>query len=436
MALTETEEVELLELLEQDERESVVPLLEQWRKPARFKMAYGGRGSGKSRAAASLLVQRANHEQIKVLCAREIQKSIEESVYALILDTVKHLRYPGWIFKKDEIVSPAGSRFVFRGLKDLRASQQIKSYEGFDVIWVEEAATVSGDSWKIIVPTFRKEGSEIWATFNRDEEMDPVYERFCARPRRNSIVVEVNWHDNPWFPDILRAEMEQDYERDPDEAEHIWGGQPRKQGMKSVMARSRIRAAMDRVIDAIGGRSVGVDVARFGDDKTDMYMRQGLKVTKHKELAKTSIPEVVRQVWDFVGRDPSIPIKVDDTGVGGGVTDGLRELGAKVVAINFGGRSTNPNLYDTIADEMWFTFPVDDADIPDDAELMKELAGRQYDYDKKNRRKVEPKKKFKERYGKSPDRADALLLTFYEGMTIQMTDKHREQLRARRGVTR
>ena len=284
--LSKTEEIELIELLEQDANEAIVPLLDPWRNPARFKMAYGGRGSGKSMAAASLLVQRANNEQIKILCAREIQKSIQESVYALIKATVERLKYTGWIFKADEIVSNTGSRFVFRGLKDLRASQQIKSYEGFDVIWVEEASTVSYESWNIIVPTFRKEGSEIWATFNRDKEMDPVYAKFCANPRLKSIVIEINWQDNPWFPDILRDEMKQDYERDPDEAEHVWGGQPRRQGQRSVMAQADIREAMNRTVEPVGIIQVGCDVARFGDDFTVLYKRKGLKVIDRKRFSK------------------------------------------------------------------------------------------------------------------------------------------------------
>ncbi len=432
--LTEAEELELINLLEQETLEEVVPKMDSWRSPARIKCAFGGRGSGKSMSACSLLIQRAEIEPIKVICAREIQKSISESVHSLIKETVERLRYKNWIFKHDEILSPCGSKFVFRGLKDLRASQQIKSYQGFDVIWVEEAATVSDESWKNIVPTFRKNDSEIWATFNREEELDPVFERFCINPRDDAIICEVNWNDNPWFPEILMREKTEDYLRDSDEADHIWGGQPRKQGLKSVMSRSAIRGAMDRtILENSGAFACGVDVARFGDDRTVMYLRKGMKVIKKQEYAKMDTQFVGRAVWDFVGRDYSVPIKVDDTGVGGGVTDKLRDLGAKVVPINFGARATDRNKYDTIADEMWFGFPIDEADIPSDNDLMKELSGRQYGYDKANRRKIEPKSKYKERLGKSPDLADALVLCFYEGRTMQISAARKEQMRARRG---
>ncbi|MDA3834992.1 MAG: PBSX family phage terminase large subunit [Spirochaetales bacterium] len=430
--ISETEEIELIELLEQDTSESIVPLLDPWRNPARFKMAYGGRGGGKSMAAASLLVQRANNEHIKILCAREIQKSIQESVYALIKATVERLKYSGWIFKTDEIVSTTGSRFVFRGLKDLRASQQIKSYEGFDVIWVEEAAAVSDESWNIIVPTFRKEGSEIWATFNRDKETDPVYERFCANPRLNSIVIETNWNDNPWFPDILRVEMEQDYERDPDEAIHVWGGQPRKQGQKAVMSRVAIRGAMNRVLKPEGVIQVGCDPARFGDDTTQIYKRHGFVTIDHRGFAGQDTMRTAYECWDLAGRDPSVMIVVDETGIGSGVVDRLRELGAKVVGVNFGGSPTNRDKYTSIADELWFEFPVDEADIPNDTALMQQLSGRQYDYTKDGKRKVESKDRYKERCGKSPDHADAVLLTYFSGGGVLLDKDIREAMKKRR----
>ena len=121
------------------------------------------------------------------------------------------------------------------------------------------------------------------------------------------------------------------------------------------------------------------------------------------------------ECWDMAGRDPSIPIVIDDTGVGGGVSDRLRELGAKVVAVNFGSSPTDKDKFTSIADELWFNFPIDEVDIPDDRILMAELSGRQYDYDSKGRRKIESKNDYKKRCGKSPD-------CFIAG-TMVLTDK-------------
>lgn len=419
MPLAIDEKRDLATAISIKESRRVSPKLEAFKKPARIKVCYGGRGAGaKSWSIASLLVQRAHREKTLVLCTREIQLSLEESVYRLIMQTVDRLHYPGWTITKEYIGSPVGSKFYFRGLKDMRAAAQIKGYEGVDIAWVEEGATVSMDSLDLLVPTIRKAGSEIWISFNREEEMDPVYERFIRTPREDSIVVwlEPGGKDNPWWTAELQKEMDEDYKRDPDQAEHIWGGQPRKQGQKAIMSRAAIRGAMDRDIEAEGAYEIGVDVARFGDDLTVMYKRHGLKVIDKREFAGQDTQRTAMEAWDLAGRDESVHIKVDDTGVGGGVTDRLNELGAHVIPVNNGGSPHDKDMYASVADEMWFDFPVNEADIPDDPVLMQELAGRQYDYDTKGRRKIEPKKEFKKRIGRSPDRADALLLTFYNAV--------------------
>lgn len=384
----------------------------------------------------SLIVQRAQEEKIKVACLREIQLSLQESVYSLVVDTIKRLGYSDdWNITKENIENVrTGSRFIFRGLKDLRAANQIKSLEGFDIFFVEEAATISHESWAILMPTLRKPGSELWFCYNPQEEGDPVTERFWNANRDDAILVELRPGklDNPWWTSELQKEMEEDFKRDPDEAEHVWNGQPRKQGHKSIMSRALIRGAMDRNIEAVGKIEIGVDVARFGDDSTVMYKRKGLKVIDKKSFKKADTMFSAKEAWDFAGRDPSIPIKVDDSGVGGGVTDRLKELGAKVIPICNNESSTDKDKYDTVADEMWFEFPLSEADIPNNPKLMQELSGRQYDYDNKARRKIESKKVFKNRYGRSPDDADALLLCFYSGRNDILSPSAKAALRARR----
>lgn len=414
--INESEIDELLFLLK-NKLKRVSPKIERFRYPKRIKVAYGGRGAGaKTWSIGSLLVQIAHVRKVRILCCREIQLSLSESVYRIIRQQVERLELPGWEILKDEIRSPVGSTFHFKGLKDLRASNSIKGFEDVDICWVEEASTVSNESWDILVPTIRKPGSEIWISFNRELERDPVFERFCVNLRDDCLVIalEPGGKDNPWWTAELQREMEEDFKRDPDLAEHVWHGLPRKQGQKSVMARSKIRGAMDRVIEyPVGPEEIGVDVARFGDDDTIMYRRIGLKVVEEREFKGQDTQEIARQAWDMARRDPTIPIKVDDSGVGGGVTDKLRDLGANVVPVNFGGSAIDQAKYTSTADEMWFTFPIDEADIPDDPRLMNELSGRQYEYTSKDQRKIESKRDYKKRCGKSPDKADALLLCFF-----------------------
>jgi phage terminase large subunit len=356
-----------------------------------------------------------------------------------MVDTISRLHYPGWKITKESLDSPRGSHIIFRGLSDMRAADQMKSLEGYDIFWLEEASAISQESISVLLPTLRKEGSELWATLNRDMEKDPIISTLWDADRNDVLRIELQpgKEDNPWFPDILQAEMETAYKNNPDEALHIWGGQPRKQGNNAVMSRVAVRAAMSRTAEETEPDEIGVDVARFGNDKTEMYRRRGYKTVAHKEYIKKDTQFIADAAWDFAGRRSQVAIKVDDTGVGGGVTDALRRLGAKVIPINFGGIPREKNKYDTVADEMWFEFPVDEASIPDDPDLMTELSGRLYEYDKRGRRKVESKKLFKERFGRSPDKADALLLAYYVGYTHSvLPEQYQRQMAARRKTPR
>ena len=445
MALTEAEEIELLTLMEQEDRERVAPKLEAFRDPIiggacspeiRIRGCRGGRGAGaKSHSLVSLIVQRANIQKIRVGCFREIQESLEESVYELIQIKVEQLKYIGWRFLKSEIYSPCGSKFIFKGLKDLRASMNVKGLEGFDIYFVEEASVIAMASWNLLMPTLmRTPGSQLWFAYNQDTEQDPVSMKIWNRHRNDSILIELKPGplDNPWWNSGLQKEMEEDFKADPDEAEHIWNGLPRKQGQRSILSRVKIREAMERMVEPVGKKQLGLDVARFGDDKTTFYLRHGLVVIDHKESAKQDTMTTAYQAWDMVNRDPTIAIVVDDTGVGGGVSDRLVELGAKVTRVNFGGSPANKDKFTSTADELWFLFPVDEVSIPDDPKLMEELSGRQYVYDHQGRRKIESKDEYKKRNNKSPDHADGLLLCYYDGAGVAFPDEIREQMKARR----
>lgn len=191
--------------------------------PARYKVAYGGRGGMKSwQFARALLIQGAA-KPLRVLCARETQKSIADSVHKLLKDQIEALGLTAYYeVQKATIVGRNGTEIVFAGLK--HNVSDIKSFEGCDIVWVEEAQTVSKGSWDVLIPTIRKEGSEIWISFNPSLESDETYQRFVVAPPKDAVVVKVGWQDNPWFSDVLRAEMEHSRERDPDGYLNIWEG--------------------------------------------------------------------------------------------------------------------------------------------------------------------------------------------------------------------
>jgi phage terminase large subunit len=194
--------------------------------PKRYKGAYGGRGSGKSHFFAEALIERALMQPgFRAVCIREVQNTIKESVRQLLLDKIEKFGL-GAFFQaiEGEIRGQNGSLIIFRGMQHYNADG-IKSLEGYDVAWVEEAQTLSQKSLDLLRPTIRKPGSEIWFSWNPESEDDPVDKFFRMATRNDAVVVNVNWDSNPWFPDVLKAEKDEDYRLDPEKAAHIWGGE-------------------------------------------------------------------------------------------------------------------------------------------------------------------------------------------------------------------
>lgn len=193
--------------------------------PSRYKVAYGGRGSGKSWAFASALLIKGIQEPLRVVCAREFQNSIDESVHKLLSDLIKQHNMP-YNIQQYQITGYNGSEFIFKGLSKQDAAA-IKSLEGADICWVEEAQNVSTASWQNLIPTIRKENSEIWATFNPTTEGAPTYNRFVTNTPPNAIVKKVNFDENPFFPNTLEAERLHMLETDPITHRNVWLGEPR-----------------------------------------------------------------------------------------------------------------------------------------------------------------------------------------------------------------
>lgn len=194
--------------------------------PSRYKVAYGGRGGGKSWSYARALLVLAMQRRLRVLCARELQNSIQESVHKLLENQIDELGLGAhYQVLQTTIRGRNGSEFIFSGIH--ANITKIKSMEDVDIAWVEEAERVSDSSWEVLIPTIRKPGSEIWVSFNPHEETDPTYQRFVVNPPPGAVVVEIGWHDNPWLPDELKREKEYLYRVDAEAAEHVWGGKTR-----------------------------------------------------------------------------------------------------------------------------------------------------------------------------------------------------------------
>jgi len=202
----------------------------RWFKPlltrSRYKGAFGGRGSGKSHAFAEALVERCVLSKTTAVCVREVQKSLAQSVKKLLENKIEELGVSHLFeIQYEKIMGKNGSLIIFQGMSTATADS-IKSLEGYDIAWVEEAQSLSQRSLDLLRPTIRKEGSEIWATWNPSLATDPIDSFLrCDNPPPDSIVVQVNYRDNPWLPDVLQAEIDYDMKRDPDKFAHVWLGE-------------------------------------------------------------------------------------------------------------------------------------------------------------------------------------------------------------------
>lgn len=386
---------------------------------------YGGRSSGKSHSVARALLLRGRQKRLRILCTREIQNTIKDSVHKLLSDLIAQYKLTDYQVQKDTIVnSITGTEFIFKGLK--HNIIEIKSTEGIDICWIEEGQSITEQSLNIIVPTIRKPSSQIIITFNRFFELDPIYQRYILNSPPNTYSKKVNFdvlEKNGLLSKVIRDEIEAD-KPNPSLYAHKWLGEPISQSDKAIIDRTAILEAMRRKIEGDGAIIIGVDVARMGEDRTVFWKRQGLKTIDHKIFTRLRTNEVCDRLEQFADFDKTIEIKVDDTGVGGGVTDEMLKRGYDIIAINFGGVASDKNKYPNWISEAWFYMQsiMSQIELPFDSDLLMELSTRNWAQDVKGKRRVESKQEYKKRGFRSPDRADSCIICYNEGNLIGLDD--------------
>lgn len=217
---------------------------EELTQPHRYKVFYGGRGSGKSWTFATVLVAKASQKQLRILCTRESMVSIRESVHQLITERIHALKLTDQFDIGETTIRHriTGSEFIHAGLRQNVA--KVRSLEGVDICWCEEAATILNRSWEVLIPTIRKDHSEIWVSFNPELETDATYQRYVVNPPNDCVTKHVTYKDNPWFPDVLKREMEDLRAKDPDAYQHIYGGECRYTLDGAIYARE-LREALE-----------------------------------------------------------------------------------------------------------------------------------------------------------------------------------------------
>lgn len=211
---------------------------------SRYRILYGGRGGSKSWNIARALLLKGCENTIRVLCAREFQTSIKDSVHKLLSDQIQLMELTAhYEVTQTTIRGINGTEFIFAGIKN--NTNNIKSIEGIDICWVEEAQSVSPNSWNVLVPTIRKADSEIWVSFNPELPTDETWKRFVLNPPENAVVQKINWSDNPWFPEVLDLERRTLQGRDMEAYNNVWEGIPRQTIDGAIFAKEITMAELE-----------------------------------------------------------------------------------------------------------------------------------------------------------------------------------------------
>jgi phage terminase large subunit len=334
--------------------------------------------------------------------------------------TIRQFGLQGFEITRDSISHINGSTFIFRGLHN--NIQSIKSIEGIDVCWIEEAQTISQTSLTTLIPTIRKTNSTLIFTWNPLTSHDPVWTYFVTTDSEERLRQTCHWHTT--YEDVRRLiskDVLDMIEADEQTADygHVWLGLPYADTDNQLISDAMINEALHRT-PSDGPVTFGVDVARYGNDRTALTIKRGNRIETLESWTHTSIVETAERVRLHASRYQPIDIRIDDTGVGGGLTDLLKSWGLPTTGINYAG-SPKDQQYPNIASELWFDFAnmlpqlSINPQLADLAKLTTELTTRKWHINSRNQRQIESKQDYKGAMNLgSPDLADSTLLACYE----------------------
>lgn len=438
-----------------------------WLTPARNRILYGGRSSSKSWDAGGFATFLADNYKLRVLCARQFQNKIAESVYSLLKVQIDRFGLNDrFDIQRDKIINLyTDTEFMFYGL--WRHIDEIKSLEGIDILWIEEAHNLTEEQWKILEPTIRKEGSQIWIIFNPRLATDFAYRRFVLDPPPNTIVRKINYDENPFLSQTIVSVIEALKEEDYEEYQHVYLGVPKDSDEGAVIKRSWIMSAIDahKTIEAdwTGRKAVGYDVADDGDDKNANAGIDGsiLCLLDEWKGGEDELRESAARTKKNAEKINADVIGYDSIGVGAGTGSHLNSMSwrrhykfnasAKVEKPerNYGDtKIKNKDFFANLKAQAWWLladrfrnthlaitkgrkFRADEM-ISIDSEridskllnlLIDELSTPLRDYDNQGKVKVESKKDLAKREIKSPNLADAVVIAASRGMLSRVSIK-------------
>jgi len=331
----------------------IFPAFEEYLQPARIKVAHGGRGSAKTRTFVSILLNNVDYYGWRLVCFREVMKSIEDSVYAEFVEEISRTGRDADFKILGTSIHALRSNGVIKFDGLLRNTQKLKGYANFDCAWLEEAENVSKDSWKFVIPTLRKDGSEIWVSYNPDDPLSATHQMFVTNRKypdylhgkRYCIVKQINYTDNPRFPQELRDDMELMKANDFELYRHVYLGEPVGNSDLAIIKPMWIEAArgahIKLGITPTGGRLAGFDVADEGPDSNAFIARHGIVVDHCEEWKDQDPNTAARHVFSEAIRMGLDRVSYDNIGVGAGAKGAIREEQAncsiKVRQPNFDG---------------------------------------------------------------------------------------------------
>lgn len=431
-----------------------------WVKPARNRVLYGGRSSSKSWDAAGFAIFLASNYRVKFLCVRQFQNKIAESVYTLLKIQIERfgLQEEFTVLRDSIVHNGTGAEFIFYGL--WRHIDEIKSTEGVDVCWIEEAHNLTKEQWDILEPTLRSEASQFWIIFNPRLVTDFVYRRFVTSKPPKTVKRLINYTENPFLSKTILDVIEAKRLEDEDEYRHIYLGEPRQDDDEVIIKRSWIMAAIDARrklgLPATGRRRIGFDVADSGEDKCATVEAHGIEAVRLDEW-KAGEDELLKSASRVHAQAVSSGAEIDYDCIGVGAFAGAHFAALneqKSVAIgyhkfNASGAVLNPrtridprdpkspvneDFYANLKAQAWWeiatrfrnTFNAitkgmeyEEGDLISISpscdhldSLIDELSTPRTDYDKAGRAKVESKKDLAKRDIASPNKADAFVMAY------------------------
>lgn len=411
-----------------------------WKKK-RMKAMFGGRGGGRSHNVARYILIRAMQEKLRIWCAREIQNSISDSVQHLFVELIQEYHLEEYFKITDtDITSANGSYFMFKGFRGsggTYSAERLKAYEDFDILWVEEASACSMESLNVVSKTIRKEGSELLFTFNRVLEEDPVWRFTCYDcgdiyntgyfEDDDRLIIYANVERNEFATSILYKEQEQDKKRlTVDEYNRIWLGYPdRSGGMKAFFPRDVIYNTNYIPEDAVVEMYepiCGFDPNGGGKDSACAVCRKGPKIVEIRIYRGIKDPLELANLFIEFKRKHQAKLAYCDRGYGQAVIAIARQQSESIIPVDFGGKSvSNENcinrraeIYQKMKEWLQEGGYLGDAKDNEVIELKRELTAVEYNLRKSDDGKIAlgPKDDMRKKLGHSPDRADAVALTF------------------------